>query len=112
MPARQAEVWTRITTALPPDWFAAEQATLLQRLSAHTVRCEDIELALARLDPLADLDDFRKLAAVASAETSRVLALSRSLRLTLTARMEPDTAAGKASKAPPPGIDALLGVGR
>jgi hypothetical protein len=68
---------------------------------------------MAGLDPLADLDDFRKMAAVSSAETSRVLALSRSLRLTNQSRMEKDTAANKASKGgAAAGVDALLGVAR
>jgi hypothetical protein len=113
MPERQAEHWVRITGALPADWFSPEQAPLLTRLCVHTTRCEDIEHAMAGLDPLADLEEYRKLAAVASAETSRLLALSRSLRLTLTARMEHDTAATKAAKGgAAAGVDALLGVGR
>ena len=51
---------------LPPDWFAAEQIPILTAYCRHVCRSDQIELALAGLDPLQDLEEFDKLTELAA----------------------------------------------
>lgn len=91
----QRAVWVSTTNALPADWFGQEHAPLLRRFCAHTARADQIERAMANLDPLADLDAYRKLGGMATAESGKIAALARAMRLTQQSRLKAETASNK-----------------
>jgi hypothetical protein len=77
----QRRIWRRM-----PGPIDAGSAVVLARLCVHVDRAERIEKALAGLDLIADAKAFARLASLAGAETSRIAALSRGLRLAAPAK--------------------------
>jgi len=96
MSTTQRMVWRNTVEALPGDWFTREHVALLRRYCEHVARADDIERRLARLDPIADGDDYDRLARLGIAETGRLLALARAMRLTQQSRLKAETAANRA----------------
>ena len=95
MPEAQACVWRMTVSNLPPDWFAAEQIPILTAYCRHVCRSDQIELALAGLDPLQDLEEFDKLTKLAAGESAKIAMHSRAMRLTQQARFKAETAHGR-----------------
>jgi hypothetical protein len=104
----ERSVWQETVAALPASWFGAEQGALLERYCRHVVRARCLEALLRDVDPAGDLDRYARLARLAGEESGRILALARSLRLTLLARTHAVTAANAAANRPAPGIRALF----
>lgn len=97
----EGDVWRATVGALPAQWFGIEQAPLLERYCRHVVRSRCLETLLRDSDPAADLDRYTKLARLVGEESGRILALARSLRLTVQSRTHATTAAHRASAARP-----------
>lgn len=95
----QAIVWHITVDSLPADWFAVEQTPLLQAYCRHVCRADQIEAALAGLDPVNDLDVFDKLTKLAAGESAKIAMHARSMRLTQQARFKAETAHGRAGAA-------------
>lgn len=104
----QFEVWRRDIACLPPGWLAPEQGGLVLAYCRHAACADRIGAALGSLDPVADRHEFERLAALQSAETSRMLAITRALRLTVQSRSHPTTAARQAAQTRP--VDAAQAV--
>ena len=98
-PDAQALVWSSTVDNLPAEWFATEQIPLLQAYCRHVCRADQIEAALAGLDPLADLETFDKLTKLAAGESAKIAMHARSMRLTQQARFKAETASGRGAAA-------------
>ena len=97
----ESDVWQRTVSCLPPEWLKADQGPVLERYVKHVVRAQALEALIAAADPVVDLDRYAKLVTLAGAETSRILSLARSLRLTVQSRLHPVTAGSRAASAMP-----------
>jgi hypothetical protein len=106
--AAEREVWRSTTDALPPDWFAADNAPLLERFCVHVVRARCLEAAVRETDPANDLARYAKLTRLSGEETGRMLAVARSLRLTLQARLKAETAATRSAARGAVDVDAAV----
>lgn len=89
----QKLIWHQTVDNLPDDWFSLEQTPMLIAYCGHVSRAAQIELALAGLDPLANLEQFDKLAKLAGLESAKVAMFARSMRLTQQSRLKAETAA-------------------
>lgn len=107
-------VWHQTVDALPSSWFAIEHTAMLVSYCNHVTRAAQIEAALSGLDPLADLEQFDKLAKLSAGESAKVLMCARAMRLTQQSRLKAETAssrglgaasAASASKKPWEGAD-------
>jgi len=107
-PDAQALVWSLTVDNLPPDWFASEQIPLLQAYCRHVCRADQIEAALAGLDPLENLEQFDKLAKLAAVESAKIAMHARSMRLTQQARFKPEQAHGHGAAAASAAMAAAL----
>jgi len=85
-------VWCRTVDNLPHDWFSLEQEPTLLAYCCHVVRFAQIEAALATLDPVADLDQFDRLAKLAGNESAKLASHARAMRLTQQTRLKAETA--------------------
>jgi hypothetical protein len=112
--AAERAVWASTVAAAPPGLLAADSAPLLARYCAHVVRARCIEVAIAGCD-IADpvgVRAYLDLAKAARAESSAIVALARSLRLSPHTRTHAVTAARRASAHQPrAGIEALFDGG-
>lgn len=99
----QQIVWHQTVDVLPSDWFSVEQTPSLVAYCQHTARAAQIEAALAKLDPMTDLDTFDKLTKLRAGESAKIAMFARSMRLTQQSRLKAETAqsrgAGAASAA-------------
>ena len=93
----ESDVWQRTVSSLPPEWLKADQGPVLERYVKHVVRAQALEALIAAADPAFDLDRYAKLVTLAGAETSRILSLARSLRLTVQSRLHAVTAGSRAA---------------
>ena len=110
MPPEPAEVWRTTTAALPPDWFTPEHGPLLEMYCRHVARASQLDLVINELDPVADLATFDRLVKLAGLESSKAAMHARSMRLTQQSRLKAETAASRAGKSGPGGIEALRGL--
>ena len=110
MPDEQSEVWRTTTAALPADWFGLEHGPMLALYCRHIARAGQIERAIGKLDPVADLATFDRLAKLAALESAKAAMHARAMRLTQQSRLKAETAANRAGKAGPRGIEALRGL--
>ena len=99
--APEAAVWRQTIAALPRAWLRGEQGPILERYCKHVVRAQCLETLIAATNPASDLDVFAKLMRLAGEETARILALSRSMRLTSQSRIHPVTAGARAAGSRP-----------
>ena len=110
MAPEPAEVWRTTTAALPPDWFTPEHGPLLALYCRHIARAGQIERVISGLDPLADLAAFDRLVKLAALESAKAAMHARAMRLTHQSRLKAETAASRAGRAGPRGIEALRGL--
>jgi hypothetical protein len=101
LPKHLRAIWFSVTSALPADWFSAEQGALLERYCFHVARSRQLEALLARANPLKNATLFCRIARAASAETRTVTGLARSMRLTQQSRMRAETARTKSKQGAP-----------
>ena len=97
--AAQKAAWHTTVDSLPPDWFSVEQTPLLTAYVGHIARAEQIEQALAGLDPLQDLEQFDRLTKLAAGESAKIAMHARGMRLTVQSRLKPDAAFTQATAA-------------
>lgn len=88
-------VWHQTVDALPSSWFAAEHGPMLTAYCGHVSRLNQIEAALSGLDPLADMEQFDKLAKLAAGESAKIAMHARAMRLTQQARLKAETASSR-----------------
>lgn len=93
------DVWVQTTSALPPEWFASEQAPVLELYCRHVVRAAQIEAALVDVDPVADLATFDRLVKLAGLESSKIAMHARAMRLTQQSRLKAETASNRSAAA-------------
>jgi len=91
----QRVIWHQTVDNLPADWFSLEQTPMLIAYCGHVARAAKIEVALAGLDPLRDLDQFDKLAKLAALESAKIAMHARSMRLTQQSRLKAETASSR-----------------
>src|SRR5437870_4183940 len=96
LPSSALAVWHATIAALPASWFAPEQAPIIERYCRHIARAREIEALIADTDPLTSA--YARLVTLAGAETARILALARAMRLTNQSRLKAETAASAAAK--------------
>jgi len=110
LPGPVLAVWAATVAALPASWFTPEQSPLLERYSRHVSRAQELERWIAETDPLTPT--YARLVSLAAAETGRILALARSMRMTHQARHKAETAASAVAKhSPVRTIEVLLEQG-
>ena len=73
-------------------------------------RASQLDLVINELDPVADLATFDRLVKLAGLESSKAAMHARSMRLTQQSRLKAETAANRAGKSAPRGIEALRGL--
>jgi hypothetical protein len=95
----QHAIWNMTVQSLPPDWFATEQMPILTAYCRHVCRADQLEAALAQLDPIKDQDAYDKLTKLAAGESAKIAMHARSMRLTQQARYKAETAHGHAGAA-------------
>jgi hypothetical protein len=93
----ESEAWRQTVSALPAGWLSREQGPLLERYVKHLLRAQCLEQLIAATDPTIDLDVFSKLSRLAGEESGRILALARSMRITVQSRIQPATAGNRAA---------------
>lgn len=94
--------WRAITGAMPSDYFRREHLPQLADYCRHLARGERFDRMIDATDdqtPVADLD---RLCRMRERETRAALALARSLRLTMTAQMRPETAGRRSGRSAAP----------
>lgn len=93
--AAQQAIWHQTVNALPSDWFANEQIPILTAYCNHAARLQQLEQAMAKLDPLDDLAVFSCLAKLAAVESAKLAMHARSMRLTQQSRLKAETASSR-----------------
>ena len=100
----EAQIWRRIQSAMPSDWFRAEHADFLKQYAQHAARADALNAAAREIDLTAaakdsidgpDLKRVDKLFKMAERESRLVLALARSLRITHQSQIDQKTAGRK-----------------
>lgn len=88
---RERALWRSVTGAMPPDYFRLEHRPQLRDYVRHLARGERFDRLIADADDrlIVELD---RLCRMRERETRAALALARSLRLTMTAQIRPETA--------------------
>ena len=97
---RERALWRSIAGSMPGDYFRREHLPQLRDYVRHLARGERFDAMLAAADddtPLADLD---RLARMRERESRASLALARSLRLTMTSQIRPETAGRRSGSVP------------
>jgi len=100
--AEQAEVWQKVTSCYPPDYFRPSERDLLAMYCRHVVesgRLSRLVESVTDEGVKADLDGYAKLLQARDRETRAATALARSMRITHQSRTHKDTAASLRDKA-------------
>ena len=76
------EIWTRIVTSYPEDWFPAGAAILLEQLCAHAEEAYYIRKLLANERDCCDTQQYNRLLMMQERQTQMLVTLCTKLKLT------------------------------
>ncbi len=94
----QAAVWRSVVDALPAEFFGVEQTGLLIQYCRHVFRCDELEALLATIKPEDGFARYDEIRTAIASESSKVMALARSLRISNQARLHREVAGNKAEQ--------------
>ena len=100
--ADQAEVWQKVVSCYPADYFRPSERDLLVAYCRHTVEAGRLSRLVDSVPDdavKADLDTFTKLLAARDREVRAATALARSMRITHQSRVHKDSAARAVERA-------------
>jgi hypothetical protein len=116
----EVELWWRVTSAMPPNWFSAENLPLLAAYCRHCVYADAIAADIAavraglaalaagslpaaeRAKTIASLQrELRMLQRTHASETGAMLSVATKLRLTQQSRFQANSAYAKTRGRPP-----------
>jgi hypothetical protein len=99
----EADLWRHIVASLPADWFDAGSLPILTAYVRSVAVCELLAEMIARLDDLADPEQFKRYAALLrlrDRESHGMAYMATKLRLTQQSRYGARGADGAARRAP------------
>jgi hypothetical protein len=103
--AFEAELWQAVVNTKPADWFSADTLPLLRSYVRHCYQASKIDFEMSRVIDMNFTDSvaerFEKLQKMRERESSKIMALARSMRLTQQSQVDPErahTAARKGAK--------------
>jgi hypothetical protein len=90
---KQAKVWQCVVKAMPADWFGRETHALLIQYCRHVVTAQEVDrLINEHAAGELDLRLYNRLLIMRARESAALTALSRTMRMTQQARIDPKTA--------------------
>jgi hypothetical protein len=95
----EADQWRAIVSRMPSSWFSVENLPLLSDYCRRICRAR----VIAEQIDACELDNLKRYAALqkmAHLETNAMIALARSLRLTLQSRVRSDAAGARVASTP------------
>ena len=99
---RERAHWRTITASMPADYFRREHLPQLRDYVRHLARGEWVDSMIDQAGDQAPVADLDRLTRMRERETRASLALARSLRLTMTAQIRPETAGRRSGRSTGP----------
>lgn len=101
----EKEIWRRVVSAMPADWFHREHLDMLKSYCQHAARSDKYNRMASVFEPKdvgddISLEDLDRVSRMAERESRAALALARSMRLTHQAQLRAETAATKRRSRP------------
>ena len=93
-----AELWTKVVSTKPSDWFTADTAPLLEAYCNTVIEYRRAAVELQASSP-ADLRSYKALVDITTSLASRMAGIATKLRLTPQSRYTPQSAATASKKA-------------
>jgi hypothetical protein len=98
---KQAKVWKSVVKSMPADWFGRETHALLIQYCRHVVTAQEVDrLINEHAAGELDLRLYNRLLIMRARESAALTALSRTMRLTQQARIDPKTAGRRLANMP------------
>jgi len=97
----QAEVWKSVVKSMPADWFGRETHALLIQYCRHVVTAQEVDRLISE-HAASELNIrlYNRLLIMRARESAALTALSRTMRLTQQARIDPKTAGRRVAGIP------------
>lgn len=101
----EREIWKRVVSAMPGDWFHREHLDMLKAFCQHAARSDKFNRMASVIDPKdvgeqISLENLDRISRMAERESRAALALARSMRITHQAQQEAKSAARKRANRP------------